>query len=92
MTASIRAYQHEIEITHHLVDQLRVETIVQMGLTKFNEEHLPNDEDTLNVQYDFPDGEVTIVYSFIDDSEYRLHFTILTKSGLAYTTFKAVKQ
>lgn len=91
ITASIRTYQHEIEITHHLIDQLRGETIVQMGLAKFNQEYLPIERDTFSVYYNLPDGEVTIVYSFIDDSEYRLHFTVITKNGLTYTTLKPVK-
>ena len=91
ITTSIRTYQHEIEITHHLIDQLRAETIVQMGLAKFNQEYLPTKRDTFNVHYNLLDGEVTIAYSFIDDSEYRLHFTVITKKGLTYTTLKPIK-
>ncbi len=91
ITTSIRTYQHEIEITHHLIDQLKAETIVQMGLAKFKQDYLPNEQDTLNVHYSFPDGEVTIIYNFINDFEYRLHFTVLTKSGLVYTTVNITK-
>lgn len=91
ITASIRTYQHEIEITHQLIDQLRGETLVQMGLAKFNQEYLPIERETFSVHYHLPDGEVTIAYSFIDDSEYRLHFTVITKNGLTYTTLKPIK-
>lgn len=91
IATSINTYQQDIQITHRLVEQLRIETIVQMGLAKFNQEHLPNEEARIDVSYNFRDGEVTIVYSLINDFEYRLHFTVLAKSGLEYTTSHTVK-
>lgn len=86
IAASIRTYQQDIEITHHFVEQLKAETIVQMGVATFNQEYLEIEQDTLNIHYSFPDGEVTMIYNFINDSEYKLHFTVLTKNGLSYTT------
>lgn len=85
ITASIRTYQHEIEITQHHIEQLKAETIVQMGLAKFLENNLPTDQNTVHVHYNFPDGDVTLIYTLIDDFEYRIHCTVLTKNGLEYT-------
>jgi|SRR5690625_3119743 len=91
ITTGIRTYHHEIDITHHLVDQLKSETIIQMGLAKFNQNHLPTDQDTLNVDYSFQHGEVTISYNTINDSEYRLYFNVLTKDGLVFSALKRGK-
>lgn len=91
ITSSIRTYQSEIEITHHLIEQLKAETILQMGISKFNQDYLPNDQETLNVQYNFPDGDVAIIYNLISELEYRLHFTITTNNGLVYTTVNITK-
>jgi hypothetical protein len=86
ITASIKTYQQDTYLTHHYLDQLRAETIVQIGLTKFKEDYLPNEETSLKVNYNFLDGDVTIVYHLINEVEYKLHFTVLTKEGTVYTT------
>src|SRR5690625_263343 len=91
ISANIRTYQREIEITHHLTEQVKAETIVQMGLAKFKEGDLPTEPETLHIHYLFPDGEVTMVYSLIDDFEYRIHCTVLTNNGLEYTTLLTEK-
>lgn len=85
ITASIRSYQHEVDMTHHHIEHLKAETIVQTAFATFIQNELPTDQSKLHVDYAFPDGEVTLVYNFIDDFEYRLHFTVLTKNGLEYT-------
>lgn len=92
IAANIRTHQHDIEITHHFVEQLKAETIVQMAITSFNQEYLEIEQDTLNIYYHFPDGEASIIYNYIDDTEYRLHFTVLTTNGLPYTTLKTIKK
>lgn len=88
VTMSVRTYQHEIEITHHLVDQLRAETMMQMGLALFEKNDFPEGAEPFHVTYDFPDGEVTIKYEYMSELEYYLHFTVLTNGGLVYTTYK----
>lgn len=91
IAASIRTYQHDIEITHHFIEQLKAETIVQLAIASFNQEYLEVGQDTLDFIYSFPDGEVLVRYNFIDDFEYRLHFTVLTTNELSYTTLKTIK-
>ena len=85
ITASINIYQQDIQITHQYIDQLRIETLFQMGQAKFKEEYLPNEMGTIQVKYTFPDGMVTIVYNRIDDFQYKLHFTILTENDSYFT-------
>ncbi|HLQ98453.1 MAG TPA: hypothetical protein VK135_07160, partial [Candidatus Dormibacteraeota bacterium] len=63
ITANIRTYQHEIEITYHHIERVKAETIIQMGLAKFKERELPTELETLHIDYLFPDGEVTLIYS-----------------------------
>lgn len=91
IAASIRTYQHDIEITHHFIEQLKAETIVQLAITSFNQEYLEAGQNTLDFHYSFPPGDASIRYNFIDDFEYRLHFTVLTSNGLSYTTLKTIK-
>lgn len=91
VTTSINIYQQDTQMTHRYVDQLRIETLVQMGLATFRKEYLPNESSTLTVDYVFPDGEVTIVYHLIDEFEYRLHFTVLTVNDSLYTVLHTVK-
>lgn len=86
ITANIRIYHHEIEITDHHIERVKAETIIQMGLAKFKEDELPTELETLHIDYLFPDGEITLIYSLISDLEYRIHCTVLTNNGLEYTS------
>lgn len=84
LTASINIYSREIQMTHHALEQLKLETLFQMGRTKFkNEFPFPAPVNDTTV-YDFPDGRVQIEYIPTED-EHNLHFTIYTKNDSVIT-------
>lgn len=91
VTASAHAYHREIQITHHQIEHIRLETLLQMGLASFKEEHIPNDLSHFTVDYLFPDGEVTITYLLIDDFGYQLRFNILTVNQSVYRIIHPVE-
>ncbi|WP_087971672.1 hypothetical protein [Oceanobacillus rekensis] len=80
ITANINHYQREIEITDRHIQQVRIETLFQMGREKVKSEieHIQLN-DTLT--YDFPNGEVRIEVKALKASNYELLFNITSDSN-----------
>ncbi|MFC4022799.1 hypothetical protein ACFOUV_03100 [Oceanobacillus longus] len=80
ITAHIHSYQLGIEITDRYVQQLKMETLFQMG-----RERIKTDIDEIAVpgtlNYNFPYGEVRIEVQEIEQNNYELFFTITTNSN-----------
>ncbi|SDQ50433.1 hypothetical protein SAMN05216231_1731 [Virgibacillus salinus] len=86
ITASINMYQNEIQITNNQIDQLKIETLIQMARTTFKEELLLGKEMNSNpVYYQFPYGYVQVDYIELDEKEYHLFFNITTDSEATFT-------
>lgn len=82
ITANINMYRQEIQLTYQTIDQLKVETLLQMGYAKFLEEFSKEDLDQkITVQYDFPDGNVTIEFNQVTSDEGQLLFQMNTKNN-----------
>lgn len=77
-------YQDEIQITHNQINQLKIETLIQMARTSFKEEILLGKELDNPIHYHFPYGDVEIDYIVINENEYHLLFSIKTDSNATF--------
>lgn len=78
VTASIQLYQNELKINEHQKEQLKIETLFQMGYGKFSEDILSKNKPVNPITYHFPYGNVEIKYKKINNEEYHLYFTMTT--------------
>lgn len=85
ITANINIYTNDIQITHNHLDQLDIETLVQMGRTKFKEELSTIDSEAGTKTYVFPNGNVEITYELFSEMQYDLELTVYTNKDLVYS-------
>lgn len=64
--ANIYVYQQEGTMTFNHIEQIKGETLIQMGIEKFKEEN-PLEEDT--TKYTFPYGTVNIKSTFDEEKD-----------------------
>lgn len=85
--AGIQNYQRELQITSQQINQLRIETLFQMGRKLLKDEliNYPLIESQGQVTYDLPDGVVTIHFLKIENGLYQTEFQIYTDSKTNYT-------
>lgn len=80
VSANIQHYQRDAEMTKAHIQQLKMETLFQMGREKIKTEigslKLPE-----TVTYHFPDGNVRIEVSNMDINKFELYFTITAASN-----------
>lgn len=84
VTASINIYKNDTHITHRLVEQTKIKTLVQMSSMKFKENLEELDSTDNPITYTFPDGNVEITYLVLNKQEIRIDFLINTEKNLAY--------
>src|SRR5690625_1142105 len=90
--ASINMYQKEMKLTYQNMEQLKIEKLFQKGYEKFTQEYSLNKlQKNLTVQYMFPDGDVSIKYIHLNESEGQLHFEIVTKENSLMSIIKPIK-
>ena len=77
--SNITIYRNDLQITANQIDQVKIETLFQMGHTKFKEELDKYNKRKDIVNYTFPDGTVDILIDDIHGNQYELYFTIITK-------------
>lgn len=88
---NINIYQKNVHLTYYHIDQLRIETLFQMGYAKFQNEFSPVDLDhQKTVTYHFPDGRVTIEFNQLNDEEGQLHFHLMTNNDTNLTIIKPI--
>lgn len=87
-TANINIYEQEIEITEQYIEQLKVESLLQMAHDKFRNEHSSIKADRLTVEYDLPSGLVIVSYTIVEEKLKHLHFEIFTDKQSHYTFLK----
>src|SRR5699024_12432963 len=56
LSASIHIYKKEMLMTHQHIEQQKIESLIQIGITMFKEELVTEDIHTEKVTYTFPDG------------------------------------
>lgn len=91
ITSNISIYQNELQITDRQVEQLKIETLFQMGRAKLKE-NIEMFEAGNTATYLFQDGSVEILIEDWDDNKYKLFFTILTKGNQYKYYFRNILQ
>lgn len=83
LSASITTYQHDVQMMEYHIEQMRIETIIQMGYAQIKRELLDN-PDLDQASYTFPDGNIDITVRQMTNNKYQLHMMILTNNGSNY--------
>src|SRR5690625_2885206 len=86
LTANIHIYKQETYNTHHHLEQLKIETLVQMGIMTFKNDYMDKNIQTNEVTYTFPDGTVDISFVPKELNEHLLHIRAQTNDNSYYTT------
>ncbi|MFZ3577848.1 hypothetical protein [Virgibacillus sp. DJP39] len=77
LSTHVSIYQNELRITKNELAQTKIDTLFQMGRSKFKSELPLLNQESGTVQYTFPDGDVEITYSR-KQNIYELLFSIAT--------------
>lgn len=88
ITTSAVIFTNELDMTQNHIDQLKIETLIQMAYTQFNEEFPPFEHEQEEVHYWYPDGDVKITYTILNDSQVNLYFFVQTVNNDIYTVTK----
>ncbi|HLR75272.1 MAG TPA: competence type IV pilus minor pilin ComGG [Virgibacillus sp.] len=86
LSASIHIYKQEINMTHHHIEQLKIETLIQMSIMAFKDDYLNDSLDSGSVTYNFPYGTVHTDYSVETTSTILMQLTIRTDEHSSYQT------
>lgn len=80
VTTCIKMYQSEIIITKNIINNLQIDTVIQMSLEQFKLEVHHFDKINGEVNYSFPnDHTVNVKYTFLDDDDILLDYRINIK-------------
>lgn len=85
ITATITMYASDGKITEKHVEQIKIETLFQMGHAKFKEDNNAKEIDSGETYYTFPYGNVEITYEPSDENRYKLYFKITTDKNAIYS-------
>ncbi|TMN20962.1 hypothetical protein FFL34_01675 [Lentibacillus cibarius] len=78
ITFNVNLYRDEVQITKNQTEQLKIETLLQMGRTRFKDEVASDTEIPNPVVYHFPVGNVKIRYAEPHEQKYHLYISIQT--------------
>lgn len=92
VVTQVNLYQQDVKVTHQHIEQLKIETLVQMGYQKFQEDHSVVDSNQFEVDYAFPYGTVNLRYKKLGDMDYNLHVDVLTADHSEYATYSKMKR
>lgn len=77
VTTCIKMYQNEIVITKNLINNLQIDTVIQMSLEQFKQEVHHFDKINGELSYSFPNNHtVDIKYTFLDNDDILLDYRI----------------
>ncbi|GAB3052030.1 hypothetical protein [Virgibacillus ainsalahensis] len=91
ITSNIHAYRSEIDITEGLVENIKAETLFQMGHTKIKEE-METFDHASEVFYRFPEGSVEIELKSMSEDSYQLYFTMRTNKDFVVSITNYVEK
>ncbi|MFS0672806.1 hypothetical protein [Ornithinibacillus sp. 179-J 7C1 HS] len=88
-STNIFSLQHDLKMTYNLIEQVKSQTLFQMGYTKYKKEYLEN-INSETVEYHFPNGKVMITLEEVEDMNHIL-FKIETDKEYYSTVTKTLK-
>ena len=88
ITSAVPIYRNQVEMTLYLEQQLKIDTLFQMGITQFKEELIKQPHTYYNqtgqVTYYFPDGLIILTYSPSDPTTLKLNYQIQVDKARKY--------
>jgi|SRR5690625_139986 len=91
VTANIKIYEQEFKVTHHYLEQIKIETLMQMAYVLFHKDYDLNEASQIRAEYEFRSGSVDVTYSPITDEPDTLYFVVNTDKETRYTFLKKIK-
>jgi len=85
ITTTVKIYRSELNITKNLIQQLEVDTIIQMGLEKFKDDSSNIEQTKGIITYSLPkEYNVNIQYHFVEENVVKLDYDIELQSNESY--------
>ncbi|RFA32810.1 hypothetical protein CAI16_16855 [Virgibacillus dokdonensis] len=78
ITATAYHYQNNIVMTKNQIEQLKIETMVQMSRERVKQALIQNGELKKQMYFSFPYGDVSLRINALSSDKYTLFFTITT--------------
>lgn len=87
ISTNIKIYSNEIDMMNHLTEQIKIETLLNMGRTKFTEDMMHNKNVTDTILYSFPSGDVQISYVPSENEQNKIfvYYQITTNQGFTFS-------
>lgn len=88
ITANINIYQNEVYMMNHLTEQIKVETLIQMSLSNFEDDILNYDDLSIiedEKSYSFPSGDVNLKILSTEKKYVWLRLYISTDEQTSFT-------
>lgn len=79
ITTSIMIYRQELSMTNNIIEQVEIETLIQIARAKFIIEQMYNESLNGQVMYELPHGNVNLLYHYTSDEIVELHFQVETE-------------
>lgn len=75
---NIAIYKNEMIITKNEIAQIKIDTLYQIGHSKFKASLVTLNQESGTTHYTLPDGEVNIEYQLLTPNTYKVTFSINT--------------
>lgn len=87
VSTNIKIYNNEIQMMNHLTEQIKIETLLDMGRTRFAEDMMDNKNIKNTILYTFPLGDVQISYVPSDNEPNKIlaYYQITTDKDFTFS-------
>ena len=89
LSTNIISLQHDVKMTYNIIEQVKSQTLFEMGYIMYKEDELENSNNG-TVEYHFPNGKVLIESNILEDLNY-VKFNIETDRQYYATVTKMLK-
>lgn len=86
VSTNIAIYKNEMSITKNELDQIKIDTLFQMGRAKFKDDLTVLTQESGTVYYTFPNGNVEVSFKMDTEDVYELTFSVSTSDKLLIIT------
>lgn len=85
VSANIKIYHNEIYMMNQLTEQIKVESLIQMGHMKYKHEMMNNEKFPETILYTFPLGDVKVSYISHKDNLVLVRYHVTTNKDIPFT-------
>ncbi|MUK87133.1 hypothetical protein GMD78_01805 [Ornithinibacillus sp. L9] len=88
--ANTYTFQSSVQITDKVIENIKIETLFQMGLARFKNDYanLGYTTEEQTIEYEFPNGNTQITYLYMNENQILLNLNITTENQSKYTLTK----